>query len=131
MNQLLYLFFGAGATLTVGWALFRNGGSLLADAYGGDRKLATAMNRLLGVSFHLFNFGCLLRSMPPDQLYRAYGRAPESLAHGSGRILLVLAVIYLIHLGILARIRSNAGIRCRGRRLVREVAVPPRHPPDS
>jgi hypothetical protein len=56
---LIFVALGATLTLLVGQLLLRSGQVYLEDVFDGDRRLATSVNRLLAVLFHLVMLGVL------------------------------------------------------------------------
>ena len=59
VGYLTFVALGTTLTLLVGQLLFRSGQVYLEDVFDGDRRLATSVNRLLGVLFHLVMLGVL------------------------------------------------------------------------
>ena len=57
VTYLTYVAISIGLTAWVARTLFRNGSLFLLDVFGGDERMAKAVNHLLVVGFWLINLG--------------------------------------------------------------------------
>ena len=112
MNQIVvtYLTYVAISIGLTGWVartLFRNGSLFLLDVFGGDERMAKAVNHLLVVGFWLINLGYIALAL------RIGGEVPdaragiEALATKLGGVLLVLGLMHFGNLLVLSRMRRR------------------------
>lgn len=120
-TYLLYLAITAPLTIWVGRALARHGEVFLIDVFGGDDRLAHAVNQLLVIGFYLVNFGYLSRVMGGASVDVTTGRElMEQLSTKVGGVALVIGVIHFGNVWTLNAFRRRA--------ILRAQAVPPVEP---
>jgi len=102
----VYLIVSLFITLLVAGTLHRYGALFLVDVFGGNRKIAEAVNALLVVGFCLINFAFVVSVL-------RYSEKPETLLDvcdilGSkiGLAMLVLGVMHFGNLFIFAQIKQ-------------------------
>ncbi len=116
VTYLLYLAIALPVTLWVARTLFKHGGVFLVDCFGGDGRLADAVNRLLVVGFYLVNLGFITLYL---RLARAVDDAPgvfDALSAKVGTVLLVLGAMHFFNIYIFNRLRKRGQL---------ETAPPP------
>ena len=96
LTYLLYLAFVLPLTFWVGRALRRHGEVFLVDVFGGDDRLAHAVNQLLVIGFYLLNFGYLSFFMTAADQVDTGQALMEVLSTKVGG---VAAVVGLVHFG--------------------------------
>ena len=103
----VYVAISVGLTAWVARTLFRNGSLFLIDVFGGDERMARAVNHLLVVGFWLINLGYIALAL------RIGGEVPdaragiEALATKLGGVLLVLGLMHFSNLFVLSRMRRR------------------------
>lgn len=120
VTYLAYTATSLALTRWVARTLFRNGAVFLVDVFGGDERMAKAVNHLLVVGFWLVNMGYVALALRIGEAVPDARAAIESLATKLGGVLLVLGAMHFANLAVLSRMR-------RGRRLAgqRTPPVPP------
>ena len=120
MTYLLYLAVTVPLTLWVGRALRRHGEVFLLDVFGGDGRLAHAVNQLLVIGFYLLNFGYLSTFMAASKEVVTGRELMEVVSTKVGGVALVVGVIHFVNVWCLNAFRRRA--------LLRAQAMPPLTP---
>jgi hypothetical protein len=107
VTYVIYLLLGVALTLWVGRTLSRNGRVFLEDVFGGDRRMAEAVNHLLVAGFYLINFGFVVWYLRPSTNVHDARQVFDALSVKVGVVLLVLGGIHLGNLWLFARMRRN------------------------
>ena len=108
MTYLLYLAVVVPLTIWVGRALRRHGEVFLVDVFGGDERLAHAVNQLLVIGFYLLNFGFLSKFMASASDVETGRDLMEVLSGKVGGVALVVGVIHLGNVWSLNAFRRRA-----------------------
>lgn len=109
-TYVVYLLISCSLTVWVGWTLSRNGRRFLSDVFGGDERLADAVNRLLVVGFYLLNLGFVTLFLRVDDEIAGVRGSFETLSVKVGIVLLVLGGIHLGNVYVFTRIRRRMSI---------------------
>ena len=107
LTYAAYLLISAGLTISVGWSLSRSGRVFLASVFGGDRNLATAVNRLLVVAFYLLSSGFITLTLHASGQIASVRQAVGVLSVKIGEELLVLGALHLVNMLFFTRIRRR------------------------
>jgi hypothetical protein len=102
-----YLLISTGLTIAVGWALSRSGRVFLASVFGGDEKLADAVNRLLVVAFYLLSFGFITLTLRASGQITGMRQGVGVLSVKIGEELLVLGGLHLLNMLFFTRFRRR------------------------
>ena len=102
-TYLLVLVLGVGAALVVGQVLLRTGQAILEEAFA-DHRVASSVNRLLAVLFHLGALGVLALISTVDVPVTG---ALQIVVTKLGIVLLILGVVHGVLLLLLTRIRAR------------------------
>src|SRR4051794_10273254 len=104
----LYLAVVVPLTVWVGRALRRHGEVFLIEVFGGDERLARAVNQLLVIGFYLLNFGFLSNFMASKDDVETGRELMEVLSGKVGGVALVVGVIHLANVWSLNVFRRRA-----------------------
>lgn len=107
ISYVVYLPVSAALTVWVARTLSRNGRIFLADVFGGDEKLADAVNHLLVVGFYLVNLGFVALWMKNDADLAQVRGVFDALSVKLGTVLLVLGLMHLSNVYVLNKIRRR------------------------
>ncbi|MFF4651830.1 hypothetical protein [Streptomyces sp. NPDC001380] len=107
VSYAVYLPAATGLTVWVARTLSRHGRLFLADVFGGDEKLADAVNHLLVVGFYLLNLGFVALWMKTGRSIGSITGVFDSLSVKLGTVLLVLGALHLVNVYALTRIRRR------------------------
>jgi hypothetical protein len=118
---LSYLAISIGLTVWVARTLSRNGLVFLEEVFD-DKRLATAVNRLLVVGFYLLNLGYVAVALRYGAEVDTIAGALEELSVKVGLVLLVLGALHFVNVYALNRYR-------RGRLRREAAALRPPLPP--
>ena len=107
VTYLIYLLVSAGLTVVVGQVLSRSGRLFLVDALGGSDSAARGISNLIVVCFYLISLGFVALTMRTSGDSVTAGQAIQLLATKIGEVLLLLAVLYLVGIASLTRLRRR------------------------
>jgi hypothetical protein len=107
VTYVIYLLLGVALTMWVGRTLSRNGRVFLEDVFGGDRRMAEAVNHLLVAGFYLINFGFVVWYLRPSTNVHDARQVFDALSVKVGVVLLVLGGIHLGNLWLFTHLRRN------------------------
>jgi hypothetical protein len=107
----VYLAVSIGLTVIVASALSRSGQVYLAHAFGGDERMAGAVNRMLVVGFCLLSLGYAALTMRTSGDIHGAGQAAGVLSVKVGEELLVLGALQLVNMVFLTRFRRRQEAR--------------------
>jgi hypothetical protein len=107
VTYVIYLLLGVALTMWVGRTLSRNGRVFLEDVFGGDRRMAEAVNHLLVAGFYLINFGFVVWYLRPSTNVHEARQVFDALSVKVGVVLLVLGGIHLGNLWLFTHLRRN------------------------
>jgi hypothetical protein len=107
VTYVIYLLLGVALTMWVGRTLSRNGRVFLEDVFGGDRRMAEAVNHLLVAGFYLINFGFVVWYLRPSTNVHDARQVFDALSVKIGVVLLVLGGIHLGNLWLFTHLRRN------------------------
>ena len=102
-----YLAVSIGLTVAVAAALSRSGRVYLTEAFGGDERMAAAVNRMLVVGFCLLSLGYAALTMRASGDIRGPGQAFVVLSVKIGEELLVLGALHLVCMMFFTRVRRR------------------------
>ena len=106
-TYVLYLVIALPVTIWVARTLFRNGGIFLVDCFGGDEKLADAVNHLLVVGFYLVNIGFIVLYLKLTARIDDAAGVFEALSTKVGTVLLVLGGMHFFNIYIFNKMRKR------------------------
>ena len=115
-----YLAISVALTVWVARTLSRHGRVFLVDVFGGDGKIAEAVNSLLVVGFYLINLGYVSLALRVGDRIVQPSDAIEALSVKIGGVLLVLGAMHFLNLFVFSRIRRS--------RTVERMTAPPAGP---
>lgn len=107
LTYAAYLLISAALTIAVASALSRSGRVFLTSVFGGDEKLASAVNRLLVVAFYLLSFGFIALTLPATGQVAGARQAVSVLSVKIGEELLVLGGLHLLNMLFFTRLRRR------------------------
>jgi len=107
VTYLTYVAISIGLTGWVARTLFRNGALFLLDVFGGDERMAKAVNHLLVVGFWLINLGYIALALRIGGEVADARAGIEALATKLGGVLLVLGIMHFSNLFVLSRMRRR------------------------
>ena len=107
VTYLTYVAISIGLTGWVARTLFRNGALFLLDVFGGDERMAKAVNHLLVVGFWLINLGYIALALRIGGEVADARAGIEALATKLGGVLLVLGLMHFGNLFVLSRMRRR------------------------
>jgi hypothetical protein len=107
VTYLTYLAVSIGLTAWVARTLALNGKVFLVDVFGGDERLAEAVNRLLVVGFYLVSLGFVTRELRLGEAVTSGREVVEALSGKVGTVLLVLGVMHFVNLYLFGRVRRR------------------------
>lgn len=122
LSYLIYLAITIPLTVWVARALGHHGETFLNDVFGGDAKLAHAVNQLLVIGFYLLNLGYVALYMTSHATVDSVRQLFESLSTKVGAVAIVVGVIHFANLWAFNAFRRRAMLRAR--------ALPPILPND-
>ncbi len=104
---VVYLAVTVPITVWVATELYRNGKVFLADVFGGDDGLATAVNKLLVVGFYLLNLGFVMVYLRTGgDIADAVGLF-RSVSLKVGVVMLILGVLHILNVWVFNRLRRR------------------------
>lgn len=103
----VYLAVSIGLTVIVASALSRSGRVYLAEVFGGDDGMATAVNRMLVVGFCLLSLGYAALTLRTSADIHGLGQAVGVLSVKVGEELLVLGALHLVNMMFFTRLRRR------------------------
>lgn len=106
-TYLLYLAISVALTVWVARTLSRHGQLFLVDVFGGDERLANAVNHLLVVGFYLINLGYVTLALKVGNSVTNAQESVEALSVKVGGVLLVLGAMHFFNLYVFSRIRRR------------------------
>jgi hypothetical protein len=106
---LSYLAVSLVITVAVGQTLRKNGRIFLVDAFGGDERMADAINGLLQIGFYLANVGYIALVMRTFDGLFGPRQFLEAWVPKLGGVLLILGIVHLFNMLILTRIHRRNG----------------------
>lgn len=104
-SRVAYLSLTVIVTVWVGKTLHKNGRAFVVDAFGGDERLADAVNHLLLVGFYLLNIGLAGWSVRCGERPTDLISAVEAVAAQLGWALVVLAGMHAVNILVLSAVR--------------------------
>lgn len=107
ITYLVYVPLSVGLTFWVARTLSRNGALFLREVFGGDERMAAAVNHLLVVGFWLINLGYVALALRTGAEVPDARAAIETLSFKVGGVLLVLGVMHFGNLFVLSRMRRR------------------------
>lgn len=120
VTYLVYLAVTIPLTVWVARALHRYGEIFLSDVFGGDARLAHAVNQLLVIGFYLLNLGYVALFMTSHSTVSDSRRLLEVLSVKVGAVAIVIGLIHFANLWAFNAFRRRAVLRAR--------ALPPIEP---
>ena len=119
VTYMVYTILSLATTIWVARTLFSNGQIFLVEAFGGDKEMADAVNKLLAVGFYLVNIGFVA-------FFLSFGEKPENLVAAIEYISIKMGVV-LFFLGAAHMFNVfNFGRMRRKARNSQRQAPPPR-----
>ena len=103
-EYVAYLPLGIWLTLWVGRAFQRSGDAFLAEVLG-DPALASSVNRLLVIGFHLVGLGGVALLLQVDGSLSSAADVLRAVATKLGFVLLLLGALHVVNLMVLHRLR--------------------------
>jgi len=134
VTYLAYLLVSIGLTLLVGRVLWRSGRLFLLDAFDGSDNAASGISRLHVVTFYLISLGFVALTMRTSGGSISARQAIELLATKIGEVLLVLAVLYVVSIVVLTRLRRRLSVQAQASTdapAAGPQATPPQKPASS
>ena len=134
LTYLIYLGVAIPLTVWVARALHRYGETFLGDVFGGDARLAHAVNQLLVIGFYLLNLGYVALFMTSHATVDDTRRVFEVLSTKVGGVAIVIGLVHFANLWAFNAFRRRAVLRARAVPPIQPngytaVAVPPAPPP--
>lgn len=120
LTYVIYLAVAIPLTMWVAKALHRYGEVFLDDVFGGDARLAHAVNQLLVIGFYLLNLGYVALFMTSHQTVDNSRTLFEVLSVKVGAVAIVVGVIHFANLWAFNAFRRRAVLRAK--------ALPPIEP---
>lgn len=120
LTYVIYLAVAIPLTVWVAKALHRYGEVFLDDVFGGDARLAHAVNQLLVIGFYLLNLGYVALFMTSHQTVDNSRTLFEVLSVKVGAVAIVVGVIHFANLWAFNAFRRRAVLRAK--------ALPPIEP---
>lgn len=120
LTYLIYLAVAIPVTVWVARALHRYGEVFLDDVFGGDARLAHAVNQLLVIGFYLLNLGYVALFMTSHDTISSSRRLFEVLSVKVGAVAIVVGVVHFANLWAFNAFRRRAVLRAK--------ALPPIEP---
>ena len=106
-NRILYVGISILVTVVVAKTLHKNGRPFLIDVFGGDTRIADAVNQLLVVGFTLMNIGLAMWFVRYGQEVHDLRSSLEHLSTKIGWALLILGVMHIVNVAVLSAIRRR------------------------
>ena len=106
-NRIIYLAISILITVFVARTLHKHGRPFLIDVFGGNERIADAMNRLLVVGFYLVNIGLALWSVRYGDVAMNLRASIEHLSTKIGWVLLILGGMHIFNVVVLSAIRRR------------------------
>ena len=120
LTYVIYLALAIPLTVWVAKALHRYGEVFLDDVFGGDARLAHAVNQLLVIGFYLLNLGYVALFMTSHETVNGTRRLFEVLSVKVGAVAIVIGVVHFANLWAFNAFRRRAVLRAK--------AIPPIEP---
>ena len=120
LTYVIYLAVAIPLTVWVAKALHRYGEVFLDDVFGGDARLAHAVNQLLVIGFYLLNLGYVALFMTSRQTVHNSRMLFEVLSVKVGAVAIVVGVVHFANLWAFNAFRRRAVLRAK--------ALPPIEP---
>jgi hypothetical protein len=102
-----YLAICSGLILWLGRLLHSAGGTLLEDAFSGNRTLLKAISQLLDVGFYLMGFGYVTAWVANYEDFHNFGEVTKMVCGKFGGLLLLLGTVHILNLLLLALFRRR------------------------
>ena len=106
-TYVVYLAVSVPLTVWVARTLSRNGKVFLEDVFGGNHRLAEAVNTLLVVGFYLLNLGFVSLYLRLDDPVLDAAGLLEALSVKIGVVTLVLGVLHFFNVWVFNAIRRR------------------------
>ena len=110
-HYAIYLAASIALTIWVGHTLHKYGRIFLVDAFGGNDRLADAVNHLLLVGFYLINVGYVTLALRFGARPLNVAHAVEVLSTKIGMVLVVLGGMHFFNLLVFSRMRRRGMLR--------------------
>ena len=107
----LYLTISIALTIWVARTLGKNGRLFLVDTFGGNEKLADAVNHLLVVGFYLINVGYLTLALREKEKPKTVEDTIETLSLKVGMVLLILGCMHFFNMFMFGRLRRKVAAK--------------------
>lgn len=120
LTYVIYLAVAIPLTVWVARALHRYGEVFLDDVFGGDARLAHAVNQLLVIGFYLLNLGYVALFMTSHETVNNSRSLFEVLSVKVGAVAIVVGVVHFANLWAFNAFRRRAVLRAK--------ALPPIEP---
>jgi len=106
-NHAVYLTITIAVTVFVAKTLHKHGRPFLIDVFGGDARIADAVNQLLVVGFYLVNIGLALWSVQYGATGTDLVTSIERIVQKFGWVLVILGSMHLVNVVVLSAIRRR------------------------
>ncbi|MGH7201780.1 MAG: hypothetical protein ACREJB_14320 [Planctomycetaceae bacterium] len=106
-TYIAYLTLSLFITVYVAHTLHKNGRVFLVECFGGNERVADAVNHLLVVGFYLVNMAFVMLALRTAGTPRDLAAAMELLGTKVGTVLLTLGLMHLFNLAVFTAIRRR------------------------